>query len=90
VGEIIDFTKDIAEITRNNPLTRKETQVLNLLANGLNVKEMAEEMGITVNSLNNNYFKRIYSKLQLIGNTPSGKSHIAVSKVLKQVAQRSS
>jgi DNA-binding NarL/FixJ family response regulator len=87
--DLIDFTNEIVELSKGNPLTKVEIKVLNYLANGMDIKEISTEAGITTASLKSNHFRSIYIKL-LAGDPAINKMHVAVSKVLKHVAQKSS
>lgn len=52
----------MAPSTGTNSLTMRETQVANLVAEGLATKDISRRLGITEHTVNNNLF-RIYNKL---------------------------
>ncbi|HPZ22026.1 MAG TPA: AAA family ATPase [Bacillota bacterium] len=51
-----------ASLYMADPLTSRETEVLNLIAQGMSNKEIAAELGITINTVKG-YIKIIYDKL---------------------------
>ncbi|AQQ52047.1 response regulator transcription factor [Planococcus lenghuensis] len=57
---------DLAYSTSNNPLTERENQVLELIAEGKNTKEIAEELFLTTGTVRN-YISTILDKLD-VGN----------------------
>ncbi len=56
--------KNIAELESMEPLTVREKEVINLIAQGKGNKEIAVELGIQVKTVKN-YINNIYSKLQV-------------------------
>jgi RNA polymerase sigma factor (sigma-70 family) len=56
--------KNIAELESMEPLTAREKEVINLIAQGKGNKEIAAELGIQVKTVKN-YINNIYSKLQV-------------------------
>jgi DNA-binding CsgD family transcriptional regulator len=56
--------KNIAELESMEPLTAREKEVVNLIAQGKGNKEIAVELGIQVKTIKN-YINSIYSKLQV-------------------------
>jgi DNA-binding NarL/FixJ family response regulator len=49
---------------KNSPLSPKETEVLNLLAEGLSYKMVADKLGVSYSTINT-HTKRIYEKLHI-------------------------
>ena len=56
--------KNIAELESMEPLTAREKEVINLIAQGKGNKEIAAELGIRVKTVKN-YINNAYSKLQV-------------------------
>jgi histidine kinase len=59
---IKDDGKDYPDLV--DPLTIRETQVLNLLSEGMSNKEIAKKLDITINTVKG-YIKNIYGKLEV-------------------------
>ena len=56
--------KNIAELESMEPLTTREKEVINLIAQGKGNKEIAAELGIQLKTVKN-YINSIYSKLSV-------------------------
>ena len=56
--------KNISELESMEPLTAREKEVINLIAQGKGNREIATELGIQVKTVKN-YINNIYSKLQV-------------------------
>ena len=56
--------KNIAELENMEPLTPREEEVINLIAQGKGNREIAVELGIQEKTVKN-YINNIYSKLQV-------------------------
>ena len=60
------------------PLSKRETEVLDLLAEGLANKEIAERLGLTTETVRS-YLKTIYDKLHVRSRTEAAMKHRAAS-----------
>ena len=61
-GKVVPFTEEIEE--KQSQLTKREIEILGLLARGMVSKEIAEELFISVNTVNN-HRQRIIEKMDV-------------------------
>jgi len=61
-GKVVSFTEEVEE--RQSQLTKREIEILGLLARGMVSKEIADELFISVNTVNN-HRQRIIEKMDV-------------------------